>query len=160
MLRSCREKGNPTEQFPVREPHGCPTSPPAPAATTQRLGAARGPFWGVSGAGKEESFPVPDLSHPFLQRPQQSLDPTLRISCDLGKCLTQKDRLWTEKRRERRTLGCCRGSLLSGARLRVRILSTASRCLMPDGGHTQHGFARRDKSTRLTPPKTEESRWR
>lgn len=116
------------------------------------------PFGELAVLGRSLPFPVPAPSHPLLQRPQQSLDTTLGVSCDLGKCLIQRDRLRTGKRRERKTLGCCSGSFLEQGWERASF-PAASGCLTPDGGHTQHGFARRDKSARLTPPKTEESRW-
>lgn len=111
ILHACREKSNSAEQFPGQG------APWLPHVSFCLCSSPSGPWcclwvlWGQRGEGKVPSQPKP-LPIPYSRGHKRSLGLTLGVSCDLGKCLIQRNRLQTGKRIERRTLDCCSGSFL------------------------------------------------
>lgn len=86
-------------------------SPSAFAPLPPVPGAACGSFEDKGVKGRFLPRPKP-LPIPYSRGHKRSLGLTLGVSCDLGKCLIQRNRLQTGKRIERRTLDCCSGSFL------------------------------------------------
>lgn len=115
------ERTFPRSSSQVREPHGSPTSPPTPAALPWGFGTARGPFWGVSGAGKVPSLPSPS---PFPSPPAEA---TAKPGHDLGSQLRPwevpdpEGQAADRKEERKKDLGLLQWEL-SGARLGACIL--------------------------------------